>query len=713
MQVSKARNHDLKKFFSLCVVALFILTIAMVGTATAKTLYLVANHHTRQFDAWNINPDGTTNYLNTYNINHSDPAGIACWVPKLSPTWPSAYPAYIFITSEFSGGVEVVNASTFQYVNTSSGPLNLCGVAVDHDNDIVYATYRYSNLLYAYDWDPAAESLTLKPGYPIGLPGFNRGYGIAYNETTDTLWVADGYGNRAKAYNLIGSTWTEDASKSFTPSHEPIDIVVDRQRGFVYTVSSYWGHGGPGGSYLLSKYDLATSTETTVNMGTQGVGVAVDEVTGYVYVTLSPWVSSPYYGYVSVWDTSTTPFTEVQRANLGQYKSPAGICVPKGEIIPPACLHITDLNDGIGAGGCVSPGDMISYQISWSNQNPPLNCGPANNATLVVTLPTELGVPTSIGGGGTYNAGTHTILWNLGLVPANDPGDTYDFDVPVVSGLPGNMITTFGTIDSDDTNPQTRSEQTDICCPEADLWAMEYRFGDPPPGYSWSGTNFTTWMEVRIENQGSGDAFNVTAKLNNHHPVNMTIHPNPEDRVALGNIPAGGSAWSAVLSPGDTSTFTVTIDMSNPQDPDEGWHWDIEYDDVCGNHHIIYDVPEFPWCPLAPPFAEQLLSKRFWYPKLTVSKLYPNYPNPFNPETWIPYQVAKDADVTVRIFDGKGQLIKTIALGHKETGFYISKDNAAYWDGRNQFGEKVSSGVYFYTLHAGDFTATRKMVIMK
>jgi hypothetical protein len=249
------------------------------------------------------------------------------------------------------------------------------------------------------------------------------------------------------------------------------------------------------------------------------------------------------------------------------------------------------------------------------------------------------------------------------------------------------------------------------CCPEADLWAVEYRYGAPQPGYDppvppfWP--LFKSWLEVRIENQGSGDALNVTARINAHHPPNVTILPDPEDRVALGNIPAGSSTWST----GDT--FTLIVDMANPSDPMLGIHWDIEYDDTCGNHHVVLDVPEFPWCPGGPAFDKLLPVKRLWYPQVTVSKLYPNYPNPFNPETWIPYQVAKDADVTVRIFDTRGQLIKTIAVGRQEAGFYISKDRAAYWDGRNQWGESVSSGVYFYTLESGQFVATRKMVILK
>jgi hypothetical protein len=205
-----------------------------------------------------------------------------------------------------------------------------------------------------------------------------------------------------------------------------------------------------------------------------------------------------------------------------------------------------------------------------------------------------------------------------------------------------------------------------------------------------------------MENQGVGDALSVTAEIMDW-PDYVTILAGD---VVLGDIPAGESAWS--------STYNIEVDMLDPPDPSDQIYWRIEYDDTCGNHHIVEMVPEFPpEPPAAPSLARKIIPQRLWYPQFTHSMLYPNYPNPFNPETWIPYQVATDADVTVRIFDTRGQLIKTIALGQKEVGLYISRDKAAYWDGRNQFGETVSSGVYFYTLHAGDFTATRKMVIMK
>ena len=98
-------------------------------------------------------------------------------------------------------------------------------------------------------------------------------------------------------------------------------------------------------------------------------------------------------------------------------------------------------------------------------------------------------------------------------------------------------------------------------------------------------------------------------------------------------------------------------------------------------------------------------------PKTTA--LLPNYPNPFNPETWVPYQLAAAADVTLTIYAADGTLVRTLALGHRAAGVYQSKSRAAYWNGRNELGEPVASGIYFYTLTAGDFSATGKMLVRK
>ena len=95
------------------------------------------------------------------------------------------------------------------------------------------------------------------------------------------------------------------------------------------------------------------------------------------------------------------------------------------------------------------------------------------------------------------------------------------------------------------------------------------------------------------------------------------------------------------------------------------------------------------------------------------TKLLANYPNPFNPETWIPYRLAEDAFVTLTIHDGNGHVVRTLNVGHRIASAYENRSKAVYWDGKNGLGEQVASGVYFYTLTAGDYSATRKMLIVK
>ena len=102
--------------------------------------------------------------------------------------------------------------------------------------------------------------------------------------------------------------------------------------------------------------------------------------------------------------------------------------------------------------------------------------------------------------------------------------------------------------------------------------------------------------------------------------------------------------------------------------------------------------------------------------------LLPNYPNPFNPETWIPYDLSDDAKVNIHIYNINGETVRKLNVGFKTAGNYRTKSQAAYWDGKNKYGEKVANGTYFYTLNvqyknnsslADQFNATRKMVIVK
>ena len=106
--------------------------------------------------------------------------------------------------------------------------------------------------------------------------------------------------------------------------------------------------------------------------------------------------------------------------------------------------------------------------------------------------------------------------------------------------------------------------------------------------------------------------------------------------------------------------------------------------------------------------------------RLTVGDIQPqdtilaqNFPNPFNPETWIPYQLSKATEVKIDIYDVSGRLVRSLDLGWQPVGSYMTPSSAAYWDGKNAVGERVASGIYFYTLQTVDFAATRRMVILK
>ena len=111
---------------------------------------------------------------------------------------------------------------------------------------------------------------------------------------------------------------------------------------------------------------------------------------------------------------------------------------------------------------------------------------------------------------------------------------------------------------------------------------------------------------------------------------------------------------------------------------------------------------------------EELLAKLIEAATIpTATAVLPNYPNPFNPETWIPYQLAKAVDVTVTIYDIHGHVVRSLDVGHQRAGLYHSRSRAMHWDGRNAQGESVASGVYFYTLTAGEFSATHKLLIAK
>jgi hypothetical protein len=193
----------------------------------------------------------------------------------------------------------------------------------------------------------------------------------------------------------------------------------------------------------------------------------------------------------------------------------------------------------------------------------------------------------TLDGTGSYDpdpGDTITYAWDLDNDGEFDDGDeaepefTVGSEIGLVYDICLKVTDSFGKYDIACTTV------TIVSTPPANICPNEYRWGDPAPGYSFANwPMFESWTEVCFVNNGPGDAFNVTATIT-CVPVNVTV---VDGVVSLGNIPAGSSAWST----GDT--FTLKVDMGNPQDPDKGICWRVEYDDALGVHHVIENVAKY------------------------------------------------------------------------------------------------------------------------
>ena len=427
----------MKKLYLVILGLCLVFSLALVGTVSAKSVYLVANHHTAAFDALAINPDGTVTPQTTTNLIYAtDPAGVAVWMD------PDSNDAFLFLTSEFSlAGVEIVDAITNTTVGkATASSSNLAGIDVDDANLVVYTIRRNSNQLFVFDWDPTAQTLTAAAGSPYNLPGCSGGYGISLDDNSAILWVADGTAGRAVAYDV--TTMTEITSMSFSPGyHNPIDIAVDSKRGIVYTVSMSYGAGTSAGSTWLTRTEIATGITTATGLSCQGVGLSVEETTGYVYVTVNQLYCTGGSGQVQVWDTSTTPSIQIDMQDVSG--NPAGIAVANASVNP-LRLAKNDIIQGVG----VSVGSNFTYHITCDNTfNPTLD---VHNVTILDTLPIEVDF-VSTTNGGVYDFATHTVLWDIGTIAAGATGPAIDLVVQVnQNAAPGMTIQNYVTINGDE-----------------------------------------------------------------------------------------------------------------------------------------------------------------------------------------------------------------------------------------------------------------------
>ena len=217
---------------------------------------------------------------------------------------------------------------------------------------------------------------------------------------------------------------------------------------------------------------------------------------------------------------------------------------------------------------------------------------------------------------------------------------------------------------------------------------IDINLNNNPPQFSEGASTTRAIAENTASGTNIGDA--VSATDADGHRLTYTLGGTDASSFAIVRT-SGQLKTKAALDFETKTAYTVTVTV---------------YDGNHGGDRITVTITVTDAAGAAPPVQTP--------PALPqTTELLSNFPNPFNPETWIPYQLAKPAEVTITIYDVRGRVVRTLPLGNQPAGLYRSRSKAAHWDGRNHIGEKVATGVYFYTLKAGDYIATRKLLIRK
>ena len=362
-----------------------------------------------------------------------------------------------------------------------------------------------------------------------------------------------------------------------------------------------------------------------------------------------------------------------------------------------------------------SPDSKVLASASWEGKIILWNTQTGN---LQRTLPTQRQGLRSI----TFSPEGNTLasadwegirLWNVGN---GQPKQSFDGDGDSIAFSPvGKILAVGGWQKIDFWNTENGHLQRRISgLPGGIRWLTFSPNADTLVSFGWEGTillwDMNALPEIRAEDVNFDGVVDVqdliTVASSFGESVDKGVYPNPDvtgDGVVnrqdilkvLTVLEAAAGAPKVPSQPLSTltaDTLRYYIDRAKQFDnTDEGFQRGL---------HVLQEL-----------LATLLTTQAKATP--TETRLFANYPNPFNPETWIPYQLAENNEVSITIYDALGAVVRQLTMGHQPAGVYHSQSRAAYWDGRNMHGEPVASGVYFYTLSAGDFTATRKMIIMK
>lgn len=531
------------KSITVIAVVLSILAIAMVGTASAKSLYLAADHYQDPVLGTPINaytippgipspPANDLTYLAQYRVAYHGigGTGMAIWE---DPNGDGDFSdAQVFMTYEFSDLVEAFYAVDFTPVPgtpiTAPVASDLAGIVVDQEKSRVYAVDRFGKNLYVYD----AATFLPPPGVtlPIPLPTLDNGaVGLALDEDRDWLFITD---FDSTVHYFDTATWNQVGTIT-TASVSAIGIAIDEDNQFVYTA------GGWAMDSRLAKYDMTTGTATFIDLsdiepGLLVHGLAVDLNTNLLWATTDWGIDD-----LRVFDSSMNQ-VYVYPDTEGKIINPAGIVIPREEIIYNP-LHLSK-DDGLAEDECVNPGEDITYDICYDNT---ANLYPVHNVAITDTLPAEVSFVSATG---SYTIVGNTVTWDIGDLPAGEPTACVELVVNVNPGTaPETTIQNCANIDSDET-PATEPvcEDTVTCknrppdvsdaYPSIDcLWPPNHKF-----------------VDITIENVTDPD----------DDPVTITITGITSDEPTASIKGAGGAKHAPDASGVGTDTASLRAERS-------------------------------------------------------------------------------------------------------------------------------------------------------
>ena len=389
--------------------------------------------------------------------------------------------------------------------------------------------------------------------------------------------------------------------------------------------------------------------------------------------------------------------------------------------MPTTLQSVSDLYDALGGA------DTVNYLLTQTPQTQAwgIYFGDADRGTTADReLTDQTGIlanllaPVSIrlGGDALGTDGSSTLTLNEGLnlvgLPLRDSRVTRVSDLFSLDGIGGNVSTVIVTDNGEFKTVSRVGDPGDIAITGGQSFILTAQRAATVgiSGEGWSNPlGMTAASPMATTGIKVGEITSVLALSGSI--VNETTGIVPVGiRVTVKNLSTDRAVVTAIVD-GRTGYSSTIVDIETGRAARVGDILEISAE----SPHLFMGVKPLRYTITAEDIKRHLirLAPLVAYEIPAETVLLPNYPNPFNPETWIPYRLASDADVSLTIYDVNGALVRTIDVGHQNAAVYESRAKAIYWDGRNRFGEGVASGIYFYSLRAEDFSATRKMVILK